>query len=228
MLPGHVAGTWGSTAGLKVETWNDKDLVLTGDAYMRAEDTRVVSEAVQASLEQFCSAILTETIDTSVPTEGPEISPDTFNICTNNNMPKMEFDPELLHEVLTGTPKAGLSEGLGQLERFRTELGPFIGVSSSLETSSLNGGFGPEQNEKALIGSIEANLIMGLGLDGVMNKAGDGLAFLQLGWRQDSPTTSQFTDLNSTYQGSSVTSPFREGLPTTCVCACHSGSYLAI
>jgi hypothetical protein len=39
-----------------------------------------------------------------------------------------------------------------------------------------------------------------------MNKAGDGLAFVQVGWRQDSPTTSQFTDPNKTYRGSSVTS----------------------
>lgn len=212
---GHVVGTWGSTAerkgthdhynraGLEVETWDGKALILTGDAYMRPEDAVVVARAVQTSLEQFCAALEKDAGSTFLPSE---ISPDTFDVCSNNHMPEIGFDGELLNAVLTGTPKAGLGEGLGQLERFRTELGPFIGAASSLETSTLNGGFGPGQNEKALIGSIEANLIVGLGLDGVMNKAGDGLAFIQFGWRQDSPTTSQFTDPNSTLQRSSVTS----------------------
>ncbi|MCA6078949.1 hypothetical protein [Fulvivirga sedimenti] len=215
---GHVVGSWGSLAerkgthdhyneaGLEAETWSNRGLVLTGDAYMRPEDAAVVAKAVQTSLEQFCSAMVSETGDTLQPSNVSEISPDTFDVCANDNMPKTEFDMELLNAVLMGTPKPGLSEGLGQLERFRAELGPFIGASSSVETSSLNGGFGVDQNEKALIGSIEANLVFGLGLDGVMNKAGDGLAFIQFGWRQDSPTTSQFTDPNRSVTRSSVTS----------------------
>ncbi len=215
---GHVAGTWGSTAerkgthdhynvaGLEVETWDDQALVLTGDAYMRPEDAMLVAKAVRTSLEQFCSALANDPNDSAASPIDKEISPDSFDVCQNNEMPGIELDTALLDQVLMSTPKAGLAEGLGQLQRFRTELGPFIGAASSLETSTLNGGFGLDQNDKALIGSIEANLIVGLGLDGVMNKAGDGLAFIQFGWRQDSPTTSQFTDPNSTYQGSSVTS----------------------
>lgn len=213
---GHVAGTWGDAAlrkgthdhyneaGLEVQTWNDQRLVLTGDAYMRPADAVVATNAVKLSLEQFCSAM--EQNEGLLPPKGMEILPDTFNVCENNEMPEMAFDMDLLSEVLEGTPMPGLSEGLGQLARFRTELGPFIGASSSVATAGLRGGFGPNQNEEAVIGSIEANLMFGLGLDGVMNKAGDGLAFIQVGWRQDSPTTSQFTDPNSTFQGSSVTS----------------------
>ena len=215
---GHVAGTWGSAAqrkgthdhynesGLEVETWDDQPLVLTGDAYMRPEDASVAAAAVQKSLEQFCRAVEQGNGETILLAENTEITPETFDVCSNNEMPKVTFNAELLKEVLMSTPKPRLSEGLGQLDRFRAELGPFIGVSSSLETGTLDGGFGPEQHEKSLIGSIEANLIFGLGLDGVMNKAGDGLAFIQFGWRQDSPTTSQFTDPNLTYSGSSVTS----------------------
>ena len=215
---GHVVGTWGSLAerkgthdhyneaGLEVETWDDEALVLTGDAYMRPEDAMVVANAVRSSLVQFCSAMVNETGIFTTPAVNAEITPDTFDVCTNNDMPKIEVNRELLDDILIGTPKAGLAEGLGQLDRFRTELGPFIGASSSVETSTLNGGFGLNQTDKALIGSIEANLIFGLGLDGVMNKAGDGLTFIQLGWRQDSPTTSQFTDPDARSQSSSVTS----------------------
>ncbi|WP_224484719.1 hypothetical protein [Robertkochia aurantiaca] len=215
---GHVAGTWGSAAqrkgthdhyneaGLEIETWDDQSAVLTGDAYMRVEDADLAARAVQTSLEQFCSVMLQEMNSKVNSATDKEISPSTFDVCSNTDMPEAEFDLNLLHEVLKGTPKPGLKEGLGELERFRAELGPFIGVSSSLEGGSLNGGFGPDQNQTTFIGSIEANLIIGLGLDGVMNKAGDGLTFVQLGWRQDSPTTSQFTDPELNYQGSSVTS----------------------
>ncbi|WP_215224450.1 hypothetical protein [Echinicola shivajiensis] len=215
---GHVAGTWGNAAqrkgthdhyneaGLEVETWDNQRKVLTGDAYMRPIDASVAAQAVQKSLEQFCDVMLQEASEEALAFNPQEILPDTFDVCSNNDMPNMVFDMDLLEKVLMGTPMPGLSEGLGELARFRTELGPFIGASSSLETAGLRGGFSPYQHEKALIGSIEANLIFGLGLDGVMNKAGDGLAFIQLGWRQDSPTTSQFVDPSLSYQGSSVTS----------------------
>lgn len=213
---GHVAGTWGNAAqrkgthdhyneaGLEAETWEGQRLVLSGDAYMRPEDAQFVSRAIQKSLEQICQVLASTTAATGLP--GTEtLAPDTFDVCSNNYMPTIEPDREQLSEILLETPIPGLAEGMGQLPRFRTELGPFIGASSSVESSYLRGGFGPEQAEQALIGSIEANLVFGLGLDGVMNKAGDGLAFIQLGWRQDSPTTSQFTDPSRSLQGSSVT-----------------------
>jgi len=214
---GHVAGTWGNAAqrkgthdhyneaGLEVETWDGERRVFMGDAYMRPEDARVVAKAVQNSLEQLCATMSEGTPEVAKPANDLEILPETFDLCSNNYMPIGVFDRELLSEVLMGTPRPGLSEGLGQLARFRSEIGPFIGVSSSVESGWLDGGFGPAQSEQALIGSIEANLVLGLGLDGVLNKAGDGLAFIQLGWRQDSPTTTQFTDPISTLQSSSIT-----------------------
>ena len=213
---GHVAGTWGNAAqrkgthdhyneaGLEAETWDGQRLVLSGDAYMRPEDAQFISRAVQKSLEQICQVLTSTTAGTGLTgIESPV--PDTFDVCTNNYMPMVEPDKAQLSEILLETPIPGLAEGLGQLPRFRTELGPFVGASSSVESSYLRGGFGPEQADQALIGSIEANLVFGLGLDGVMNRAGDGLAFVQLGWRQDSPTTSQFTDPSRSLQGSSVT-----------------------
>ncbi|MCX2719181.1 hypothetical protein [Lentiprolixibacter aurantiacus] len=215
---GHVVGTWGNAAqrkgthdhyneaGLEVETWDGQPLLLMGDAYMRPEDALVVAKAVQISLEQLCHAMGQPEAEVLMPLKNMGNSPDMFSVCSNNYMPEVLFDMDLLGEVLMSTPIPSLTEGLGQLPRFRTEMGPFIGVSSSTESGWLGGGFGPNQNESALIASIEGNLVLGLGLDGVMNKAGDGLAFLQLGWRQDSPTTSQFTDPGSISQGSTITS----------------------
>ena len=214
---GHVAGTWGDAAqrkgthdhynesGLEVETWDNDPLVLTGDAYMRPEDALVAARAVRKSLEQFL-AVMEDSSEVLMSANEEEIIPDPFNVCTNNNVPDIDFKYEMLREVLMGTPKPRLSEGLGQLDRFRAELGPFFGVSSSVGSGTLDGGFGQQQNEVAVVGSIEANLILGLGLDGVMNKAGDGLAFIQFGWRQDSATTSQFLGPSTAFEGSSVTS----------------------
>lgn len=214
---GHIAGTWGNAAhrkgthdhynvaGLEAETWSNERLVLTGDAYMRDVDAEVAAHVVKKSLEQFLDAY--EQAGSTRP-DAPSIefmSPDPFDVCLNNEMPISTYDMSLLEEVLLLTPKPALGEGLGELPRFRTEMGPFIGVSSSLGVSWLEGGFGPGQLETGAIGSIDANIVFGLGLDGVLNKAGDGLAFVQFGWRQDSPTSSQFTDPTSNFQSTTVT-----------------------
>ena len=62
---GHVAGTRGDASqrkgthdyynemGLKVSTWEGESIVLTGDAWMRHEDSERAAIAVQISLEAF-------------------------------------------------------------------------------------------------------------------------------------------------------------------------------
>ena len=55
-----------------------------------------------------------------------EALPDSFSVCNNNFMPLREIDPELINplaKILVTTPVPGLATGLGELPRFRTELG---------------------------------------------------------------------------------------------------------
>ena len=212
---GHAVGSWGNAAqrkgthdhyneaGLEAVTWNGDRVVLTGDAHMRPQDAALAAEAVLLSLEQLCAAMERGAGEDTAPITDQR--PDTFNVCTGTTLPRLAMDMEQLQAVLRTTPVPGLSEGLGEMTRFRAELGPFVGASSSLAGSALSGGFGPDQTEQGGMGSLEANAMFGIGLDGVLNKSGDALAFVQFGWRQDSPTSSQFVPTTTTYTGSTAT-----------------------
>lgn len=60
-----------------------------------------------------------------------------------------------------------------------------FGFSPSLRGAVINGGFGLNQKSLGVIGGLEGSIRFGLGLDGILNEASDGLVFLDVGWRQD-------------------------------------------
>jgi hypothetical protein len=197
---GHVAGIWGNAAlrkgthdyydehGLEVTTWQGERLILTGDAYMRAGDADRAANTILLSLGQFLDAAATK--NNPSPYHGlPEVvTPDTFNIAKAFKMPFRQIDPvsrDLLDKVLSTTPVPGLNTGLGEIPRFRSELGPFVGIAPAARISLLSGGFGSSQVTMGTIAGLEVALHVGLGLDGVMNESGDGLVFADLGWRLD-------------------------------------------
>jgi hypothetical protein len=211
---GHTAGTWGEAAvrkgthdyynemGLEVSTWGGKHAVLLGDAYMRPEDAELAASSATLSIAQLVMAASGEL---RVRPEGDvtsqEILPDTFNVCKNNFQPKrlrrdtVSMRKEMLSylpQVLTRTPVPGLANGVGELPRFRSELGMFFGVSSAVNGNYTFGGFAESQNNQGFIGGLQAGIRVGLGLDGVLNEAGDGLVFLQAGIRQDASSTHNF------------------------------------
>jgi len=70
----------------------------------------------------------------------------------------------------------------------------FVGFVPVLRGSILSGGFGTEQKTAGLVGGLEESIRFGVGLDGVLNESGDGLAFLGLGWRQDGSSTAGIVD----------------------------------
>jgi hypothetical protein len=96
-----------------------------------------------------------------------------------------QFFRDLFERVLISTPVPGLATGLGEIPRFRSEIGPFIGIAPAGRTSLVSGGFGSTQQTIGMIPSLEVALHIGLGMDGVLNQSGDGLVFLDLGWRLD-------------------------------------------
>lgn len=205
---GHTAGTWGDASqrkgthdyynerGLEVSTWDGQRMILTGDAFMRGQDAKVAAKSVRISIEQLLDAASGKTIfDYRYGNEIIKASPDSFSVCKNNFMPPREIDPELIDpfaKILVTTPIPGLATGLGELPRFRTELGMFIGVISAIRGNTVNGGFGIEQNKPGAMGGIDAGIRLGLGLEGVMHGGGDGLVFLDFGWRQDASSTMKF------------------------------------
>lgn len=216
---GHIAGTWGDAAvrkgthdyynerGLEVTTWEGKPAVVMGDAYMRPEDAELAAASVTMSISQL---LMVADGKLRVRNEGDvvsqEILPDTFNVCKNNYQPKrlrqdtVNMRREMLTylpQVLKRTPIPGLATGPGELPRFRAELGMFFGISSSLNGAYAFGGFAESQTNQGFVGGLSAGLRFGLGLDGVLNEAGDGLVFLQAGIRQDASSSHNFLGVNN-------------------------------
>ena len=204
---GHVAGTWGDVsqrkgthdyyneAGLEAFTWTggSDSLVLMGDAHMRPQDAERAAAAVRKSLEQLVDHAAGRERASRVPhTPSAPAEPDAMDVCKNNNFPTREASlratPEALAqvpEVLGPTPVPGLGPGLGSLPRFRAEVGPFVGFAGSGDLRGIGGGYDPSVTEKGWIGGADLSLRAGLGLDGVIGEAGDGLIFASIGVRGD-------------------------------------------
>ena len=207
---GHVAGTWGDASqrkgthdyynerGLKVSTWDGDNAVLTGDAWMRTEDAERAAYAVRLSVTQLLDVVNGKYPALNNSDEDTIFSPDSFNVCRNNFVPAHETNSDfekLLREVILKTPVPALEKGLGDLPRFRAEVGMFVGFSPAARGSLIFGGFGNGQETIGAIGGLEMAARFGVGLDGVINESGDGLLFIDAGYRQDaSSSTGIFSD----------------------------------
>ncbi len=208
---GHAAGSRGNAslqkgthdyyneAGLEVQTWDGKRLVVMGDSYMRKEDAVLVAGIVKESLENLLTAAMGKNAGISTPSNRTDIQKEagSYNACTNTVMPDEHLDPLAFKDILIQTLIPGLTDGKGELPRFRAEIGTFIGISASLNGSAISGGFGKSQMTKGGVGGMEANIRFGLGLDGVLNQSGDGLIFIQAGWKQEASSTNNFTYTNT-------------------------------
>ncbi|MGL6110496.1 MAG: hypothetical protein ACRC2B_10410, partial [Rubrivivax sp.] len=212
---GHVSGTWGSTSqrkgthdfynanGLEVLTWDHQGgtIVIMGDAHMRPEDAEYAARAVRHSLEQLLDTLNGKPVpgtrhSTALPSE-----PDAFDVCNQITFPRrppgQQFTSELapvLAQVLAPTPVPALGPGLGSVPRFRSELGTFVGLAGSLEARSISGGFAPGQSSRGAIYGLDLGLRAGVGLEGVIGDAGDGLVFAQIGLHADTSSTNNIID----------------------------------
>jgi hypothetical protein len=207
---GHAAGTWGDASqrkgthdyynehGIEVVTWDGKRMILTGDAFMRLEDAQNASETIKLSLEQFIDAATGKLqYNFKEDSQGLSSQPDTLNVCRNDFIPERKVDKSIFPHLLPiflKTPVPGLATGLGELPRFRSELGMFLGVVAAMRGYTVHGGYGESQNSPGFVGGIDVNVRIGLGIDGVLNESGDGQVFFDVGKRRDSPTTSRFSE----------------------------------
>jgi hypothetical protein len=216
---GHVAGSWGDVSqrkgthdyynenGLEVFTWKGRDrtVVLMGDAHMRPQDAALAADTVRISLEQVLDASVGRSRGSRDLPQVAEASTgaESFDVCRTSRFPQrpltvQKAGPEpyrsALEETLLPTPVPGLGPGLGAQPRSRSEVGAFMGLAGSIGARALDGGFLPSQTENGFRGGIELAFRFGLGLDGALGDAGDGLVYAQLGFRADSPSTNKFSD----------------------------------
>jgi len=229
---GHVAGTWGEVAqrlgthnyynqnGLEVYTWNHKSfpVMLMGDAHMRRQDKEFAAKTISTSLIQLLDFAMGRNTDFFQPqTPSVSVEPEDFNVCTQNQFPQL-FDKKeyisLLAEVLIQTPIPGLGNGLGELPRFRSEIGSFIGLAGSLSARTVDGGYLAFQDNTGYITSLDLSFRAGFGMDDVMNESGDGLVFFSIGFRSDSASSNKFSDAPTAAQAGSITAaiPARSGI----------------
>jgi hypothetical protein len=112
-----------------------------------------------------------------------------------------------------GTPIPGLGPGLGAMPRFRSEIGPFVGLTGSFDGRFIDGGFTSTQGG-GFVAGVDLALRVGVGLDGVMSDAGDGLVFLAFGFRGDSASTNSVAAPEAAAIGGNLTAaiPSRTGL----------------
>ncbi len=208
---GHVTGTWGSASvrkgthdyydehGFATSTWQGKPIIIMGDGWMRPEDADRAGEAVRRSLAQLLdSAAGQGPVLAAAPTEPNPSSTAPVDTCKLKAMPGLNIDPAavplavpLLAEVILPTPEPGLAQGAGEIPRFRSELGPFIGVAPAILAYGSDRGFGLEQSQATGNAGLEVAVRAGVGLEGVLNETGDGLIFLDLGFRQDGASTAR-------------------------------------
>jgi hypothetical protein len=199
---GHVTGTWGNSAvrmgthdyysehGLEVETWNQRRFVAVGDAYMRQEDADRAAAAVRDSLAQVATALEG---GMRIVEQGGLMAtePEAFDVCHESHFPAAPGQTEDIQQlipIVAQTPEPALGAGKGELPRFRSELGPFVGLSSGVSAVALGGGFGSKQIDAGVSGALDLSFRLGLGVEGVLNPSSDGLTFIDAGVRQDSPT----------------------------------------
>lgn len=234
---GHVAGTWGDASqrkgthdfynqnGLEARTWAglSDSVVLMGDAHLRDQDAPRVADAVVTSLTQVIDAATGHARYENPYRPKAPLEPDEFNVCQNDVLPArppgMQVGNQayelVLVDALEPTPIPGLGPGLGSMPRFRSELGPFMGLSGNIDGRGISGGFAASQNhDGGAIGGLELALRAGLGLEGALGESSDGLVFTSLGFRADSPSTNNFGDttLGSLGGNLSAAIPARTGL----------------
>ena len=119
--------------------------------------------------------------------------------------------------ILLDTPVPGLGPGLGSMPRGHSELGQFFGLTGTIDSRRIDKGFSGSDNQgSGWIGGLDVGFRVGLGLEGVLGNAGDGLVFAQLGLRSETPSSNRQTldgsGLSSLGPGSTM--PARSGLST--------------
>jgi hypothetical protein len=203
---GHATGTWGDASvrkgthdyyneeGYETFTWSGKPLVLLGDAFIREQDVQVAAHVVAASLSQIL-----DVYSGQVPLHTSRLplgtSPDTLSTCSNDVVPVELINDgtlEYCQTILTETPVPALSYGLGDMPRFRTEVGGFIGVSPYSVLAGWNDALESAGTSAMGAGSIGINIRAGLGLDGIMSEGDDGLAFVEIGTSYDSRSMASY------------------------------------
>jgi len=201
---GHIAGTWGdlptrkgthdyyNVNGLDAEGWNGKPMLLFGDANMTPTDLARASASVRESFDQVLDAAAAgwalKADAEAIPLDWAR-KVQTLGTCTDDQMPDAPTIPKPLvaasAEILLETPRPGRKPPEGALPRFRSEIGPFLGLAAGLSGGTADGGFESTDSPSRAAGTMDIGARVGVGLEDVLGEASDGQIFLQAGVLQE-------------------------------------------
>ena len=109
-------------------------MIMGGDAWMREEDAERASDIMCVSLAQFVDAVSGRGSAPGSSRRNCRRWNQIRLTWVQHRSPQREFDPAAIQffaETLLETPIPALGSGMGELPRFRAELGPFIGLVSA-------------------------------------------------------------------------------------------------
>ncbi len=88
-------------------------------------------------------------------------------------------------KILLETPKPGRKPPEGAMPRFRSEIGPFLGLAAGISAGGADGGFESTDSPSRAVGTMDISGRVGIGLEALLGDAGDGQIFLQAGVVQE-------------------------------------------
>ena len=211
---GHVAGTWGDVAtrkgthdyynqnGLDAITWSGKPMLIFGDANMKPADLARAAASVRSSFEELLDAAspgwaLAPEAE-AIPLDWAKGVP-AFDTCKTMKMPTAEGVPVAFFQkegtpILLETPRPGRKPPEGAMPRFRSEIGPFLGLAAGIGGGGASGGFEAVNSPSRAAGTMDIAVRAGVGLEALLGDAGDGQIFLQVGVLQELGTKDACVD----------------------------------
>ncbi|MBV9890556.1 MAG: hypothetical protein JO090_06700 [Rhizobacter sp.] len=121
-----------------------------------------------------------------------------------------------------------MAPALGAVPRFRSELGLFLGFAGSMSGRYVDGAFIHGQTQHGFIGDVDLSVRLALGLEGVLGDADDGLVFVSLGIRRDSPSANKLANGDRVNEPGSLGSAIPNRMGCRRGSGCRSTSFPAI
>ena len=198
---GHVTGTWGDVAtrlgthdyynehGFDAVTWSGKPILMYGDANVKPADTARAAATIRAELRAGPRRRLARVggggrgrRDPSRVGEEPSrpTRPARRGRCPPRKGSR-RGSSRRARRFSTRRRGPAASRPKGAMPRFRSEIGPFLGLASGISAGWAGGGFESTESPERVAGTMDIGARAGLGLEALLGEAGDGQVFLQAG-----------------------------------------------
>jgi hypothetical protein len=191
---GHVAGTWGDVAirkgthdyycahGYATTSWSGQNLVMYGDAHIRAADLQRAAAAVADSMRQLFDAARAAGVRDWNDADRAALASSGLDSCKGlvqpTPLPLSRDEATAIEGLLAQTPMPGHGPESVAWPRYHADFGGFLGIESGI---SLGGAFGGYGSGGRALAELGIGIRLGYALEGVIASLNSGTMFLHLG-----------------------------------------------